>query len=66
MQNESLAADVNGDQNLDLVVACSLSNDAYVLLGDGQGRFAAPRIFGLGAGAFGLVAADISDDLVRI
>jgi hypothetical protein len=57
-----LAADVNGDRDVDLVAASQTG--AIVLLGDGRGGFypAPGSPFRTGAGAWGLTLADVDGD----
>jgi uncharacterized protein (TIGR03437 family) len=58
--------DFNSDGNLDLAVANNfevpLQNDVSLLLGNGDGRFAAAVPLGAGNNPFGVVAADFSGD----
>ena len=55
-------ADVNSDNNVDVVVANSRSGDASVLLGDGHGSFAAPRAFVSDKEPQGIVTVDVNGD----
>ena len=63
-------ADLNGDSNLDLVVAnCTINCSGYgsvsVLLGNGDGTFRpaiVDPIFGLGVGAWSVAVADVNRD----
>lgn len=55
-------ADINSDGKVDVVVANSRSNDASVLLGDGQGNFAPPRAFVSEQEPQGVTAADVNGD----
>ncbi len=56
------AADVNGDGRLDLVAADAGSNDAAVLLGTDDGRFAPPGHYATGLRPKVVVAADVNGD----
>lgn len=56
-------ADLNGDGNRDVVVTDSVSNDAYVLLGKGDGSFQAPTRYTSGyQGTRALAIADLNGD----
>jgi len=56
-------ADVNGDGNVDLLVANSSSNDVGVLLGNGDGTFQTATTFGSGgSGDVSVAAADVNGD----
>ncbi len=58
-------ADVNGDGNTDLIVVGCNSGSCYasVLLGNGDGTFKTPALFGAGTGQFSAVAvADVNGD----
>lgn len=58
-----LAADFNGDGNLDLVQDEDLGfNDLGVLLGDGNGKFSYPGYVEAAGGSFGLAAGDFNGD----
>ena len=65
---ESVAAgDYNGDGIVDLASADSFGtvdfdSSVSVLLGNGDGTFAAATSFEVDSGAFGIVAADLNDD----
>ncbi len=54
--------DLNGDGRLDLAVANSISNDVSVLLGYGDGTFAAESRFPAGLEPWSIVAADLNQD----
>ena len=60
MRPVDLQADAfNEDEFLDLVVANNLGNDVGVMLGAGDGTFAAPSLFNVGMGPLGVVTADL-------
>jgi hypothetical protein len=55
-------ADLNGDGNLDLVVANAIDNDVQVFLGNGDGSFQSPVSYSLGtASPTALVVADLGN-----
>jgi hypothetical protein len=55
-------ADVNGDGNVDLVVADATDHAVQVFLGNGDGTFQAPATYSLGtAGPSALVVADLGN-----
>ncbi len=58
------AADFNGDGKIDLAVANNGSSDVTILMGNGAGGFAptAGSPVGVGAGPFGIAAADLNLD----
>ena len=56
------AADLNADGIVDLAVANFDSNDLSVFLGQGDGTFARPLLFAIGAGANFIVACDLNSD----
>jgi hypothetical protein len=57
------AADVNGDAKLDIVSTGANTAMAYVLLGNGDGTFAAMKLAGAtGVTPIGVVAADVTGD----
>jgi VCBS repeat-containing protein len=55
-------ADLDGDTHLDLAVANELSRSVSVLLGAGDGTFAAPASFAAGSGPFSVTAGDLDGD----
>jgi len=57
-----IAADFNGDGNLDLAVADSFANTVTILLGNGDGTFAALTPIPVGTQPEGLVAGDFNAD----
>lgn len=57
---DGASGDLNGDQNLDLVLANGLS--AAVLLGDGSGGFAAPASVNAGSACVGVELGDLTGD----
>jgi hypothetical protein len=60
---ESVAvADLDGDGNLDLVVACYGANAVGVLLGNGDGTFLPIELYGAGSGAIAVTVADLNLD----
>lgn len=54
--------DVNGDGNLDIVVANNSSNDVTVLLGNGDGTFRNSGNYAVGTSPVGVVVGDIDGD----
>jgi Calx-beta domain/FG-GAP-like repeat len=56
------AADVNGDQAIDLVVASSYGNDVSVLLNDGLGGFGAAQDYPVGNFSNSVVVGDFNHD----
>jgi hypothetical protein len=54
--------DVNHDGVLDILVPNNRTSDASVLLGDGHGNFAAPRIFVTDQEPLAIAAADVNGD----
>jgi hypothetical protein len=54
--------DVNHDGALDVLVPNNRTSDASVLLGDGHGNFAAPRIFVTDQEPLAIAAADVNGD----
>ncbi|MEW6283581.1 MAG: FG-GAP-like repeat-containing protein, partial [Candidatus Eremiobacterota bacterium] len=54
--------DVNGDGRLDLATANVNSNDASVLLGNGDGTFQAAQNFAAGANPFSVALGDVNGD----
>jgi hypothetical protein len=54
--------DVNHDGYLDVLVPNNRTSDASVLLGDGHGNFAAPRIFVTDQEPLAIAAADVNGD----
>jgi hypothetical protein len=60
---ESVAvADLDGDGNLDLAVACYGANAMGVLLGNGDGTFLPIALYGAGAGALAVTVGDLNLD----
>lgn len=57
-----VAADLNGDGRLDLVVGNTQSDSVQILLGNGAGGFAAPTTLAAGDGAEGVAVADLNGD----
>ena len=55
-------ADLDGDGNLDLAVANTLSNSVSVLRGNGDGTFQSARGFGVGRSPFFVLASDLNGD----
>jgi hypothetical protein len=56
-------ADVNGDGKVDLVVAdCCVGGSVDVLLGNGDGTFQTPVVYGLGTDPNDVVVADVNGD----
>jgi Big-like domain-containing protein/VCBS repeat protein len=55
-------ADVNGDGKLDLITANRSHDNVSVLLGNGDGTFAAQTTYGVGSYPQRIVAADVNDD----
>jgi FG-GAP-like repeat len=58
----AVAADFNGDGKLDLAVADEFSSDVWVLLGNGDGTFQAPKTYGAESYPFSIVAGDFNGD----
>jgi hypothetical protein len=54
--------DFNGDELLDLAVANQNSNNASVLLGDGDGSFQTARNFGVGNNTSSIAVGDFNGD----
>jgi hypothetical protein len=54
--------DVNGDGNLDLIVANLRSNTVSVLLSNGNGTFQARQTFATGSGPLSVVLGDVNGD----
>jgi hypothetical protein len=61
-----IAGDFNGDGKLDLAVAdntcCQITQSVSILLGNGNGGFAAPVTFNAGTGATAIVSGDFNRD----
>jgi hypothetical protein len=59
-----VAADLNGDGQLDLLTTNYSSSNLSVLLGTGTGRFGGPALYSTGAGSFptSLAVADVNGD----
>jgi len=59
-----IAADLNNDGNLDLVMTLQFGDSISVLLGDGKGRFSAPKEFKFppGSNPRGLAVGDFDGD----
>jgi len=55
-------ADINGDGNLDAVIANQNSNNAAVLLGDGSGAFGAATVFTVNQVPIDLTVGDFNSD----
>jgi hypothetical protein len=60
--SEVAVADMNRDNHLDLVVASLLANKVTVLVGDGRGSFAAPRVNQVAGGPGRLATGDLNND----
>ncbi len=58
----SVATDLNADGIVDLAVANFDSSDMSIYLGQGDGTFAPPALFGIGSGANFVVAGDFNSD----
>jgi Ca2+-binding RTX toxin-like protein len=56
------SGDFNGDGNLDLVTANLRSNNASILIGNGQGRFTAQLSVPVGDSPYGIVTGDFNGD----
>jgi hypothetical protein len=56
------AADVNGDGHVDVITANNGSNTVSVLLGKGNGTFAAAQNFAVGKNPTAVAVADVSGD----
>ena len=54
--------DLNGDGNLDLVVANYISNNVSILLGNGDGTFQAQQTFATGANPDSVAVGDFNSD----
>lgn len=59
---QASVGDFNGDQNLDMVIPNSASDDISVLLGDGAGGFGSPTNYPTGHGAIGSAVGDFNGD----
>ncbi|WDT71112.1 MAG: VCBS repeat-containing protein [Candidatus Manganitrophus sp.] len=57
-----VAVDLDGDMNLDLIVANSLTNEISLLSGNGDGTFDPPVSFSIGTDAFHRPVALVSED----
>jgi hypothetical protein len=57
-----VVADVNGDGQLDIVLASSSSNTASVLFNQGNGTFGAPTNLAAGSGGFSVTVGDVNGD----
>jgi hypothetical protein len=57
-----VASDLSGDGNQDLVVACYGANGVGVLMGNGDGSFAAIDLYATGAGPISVTTADLNGD----
>ena len=57
-----VAADLDGDGNLDLVVACYGANAVGILLGNGDGAFLPVELYAAGAGPIAVTTADLNLD----
>jgi hypothetical protein len=55
-------ADLDGDGNADLVLACYAANAAGVLLGNGDGTFLPIELYAAGAGPIAVTTADLNMD----
>ncbi|GAB4025400.1 hypothetical protein GCM10028773_50800 [Spirosoma koreense] len=55
-------ADVNGDGNVDIIVANAYSGRLFVLLGTGTGSFGVATAFPLAAASFLVAIADVNED----
>ena len=53
-----LLCDIDGDRNLDLVIAANGENSAHILLGDGAGGFGTASILPTGTDPRAVVCAD--------
>lgn len=60
--NRIVFADVDNDDDLDIVVAAPVSGELRILLNDGAGNFADPSSLHVGLGAFSLRAVDFDLD----
>jgi hypothetical protein len=60
-----VVGDFDGDQNLDIVVANSGSNDLSILLGNGDGTFQPQTTYALSAAPTFVTAADFTGDEAR-
>ncbi len=58
----SVAADLNADGIVDIAVANFDSSDVSIFLGEGDGTFGLPELFGIGSGANYIVASDFNAD----
>lgn len=56
------SADINGDGDLDMVVANGWSDNIAVLMGNGHGMFGPPFLFPVASGPVGVTIADFNAD----
>ena len=62
--SSAAAGDLNNDGSVDVVILDDFSNTVYVLLGNGDGTFAAATSYAVGAGAYDVKLADLNGDLI--
>lgn len=56
------SGEFNGDGNIDLIMAVTNLNEIYMLAGNGDGTFASPSAYSVGAGPLGMVTGDFDGD----
>jgi hypothetical protein len=57
-----VAADVNGDNEIDIIVANYASNNISVLLNIGNGTFTAQMTYSTDSGPYSVAVADVNGD----
>ncbi|WP_396154921.1 FG-GAP repeat domain-containing protein [Conexibacter sp. JD483] len=60
-----VAADLDGDGNVDLATSNYQSNAVWVARGTGDGSFGVPQSHDIGAGSYAIAAGDVNGDGAR-